>query len=76
MTKRVHGDAAEQVQVRLAVCVPDRGAGTAHQDALGRPEDAKQRGVIAAQQLLAAQPAQGGQLVAAEGGGSGVVWHY
>ena len=42
----VHCDAAEQVQVFLAVRVPDQAAGAADQDALRRAEDAHQgRGV-------------------------------
>ena len=47
VAERVDGDAAEQVDVLLAVDVPDVGALTADEDELGRPEGVHQRAVVA-----------------------------
>ena len=49
----VDRDAAEQVQVFLAVGVPDEAAGAADQHPLRGAEDAQQRGGVAGQPLRA-----------------------
>ena len=58
VAQRVDGDPGEQVEVFLAVGVPDEAARTADQHLLRGPEDPQQRLVVAGQQFAAGQGVQ------------------